>query len=66
MKKKTKVELVFDDGEKSHKFYTMRDNGDSTFTATYGKVGAENPQSATYDIELWDKKLNEKLKKGYK
>lgn len=58
------IYLEFSD-EKSDKFYEMTDNEDGTFTATYGRVGAANPQSADYDIELWDKKLKEKLKKGY-
>lgn len=48
-----------------NKYYNMRDNGDGTFTAEYGRVGSA-PQTATYPSSQWSKKYNEKLNKGYK
>lgn len=64
MAKKKSVSLECVEGGSS-KYYKMVDNGNSTFTCEYGKIGALKPQSATYDINLWEKKLNEKIKKGY-
>jgi len=47
-----------------NKYYRMIPKGD-TFEVQWGRVGNENYQSDTYPISLWDKKLNEKLRKGY-
>lgn len=47
-----------------NKYYRMIPNGNS-FTVEYGRVEA-NPQTATYPMSAWDKKYNEKIRKGYK
>lgn len=51
----------------NNKFYEMNDNGDGTFTATWGRVGNAG-QSKTYLISQWDSKYRQKTseKKGYK
>ena len=48
----------------NNKFYRMIPNGD-TFTAEYGRVGNGSFQKASYAISQWNKKYNEKIKKGY-
>jgi poly [ADP-ribose] polymerase len=48
----------------NNKYYRMIPHGD-TFEVQYGRVGYENYQSDTYSICNWDKKLKEKLRKGY-
>ena len=48
----------------NNKYYRMVPNGDGTWTAEYGRVGA-NPQKATYPLAQWEKKYNEKVRKGY-
>lgn len=50
-----------------NKFYKMQENADGTFTATYGRVGAEKPQSETYSISKWDSVYAKKTakSKGY-
>jgi predicted DNA-binding WGR domain protein len=35
------------------------------FNVQYGRVGVEGFQTDRYDISTWDKKLKEKLRKGY-
>ncbi len=51
----------------NNKFYHMLEKGDGTFVAEYGRVGNSSVQKRIYDMELWDKKYNEKLskRKGY-
>ena len=49
----------------NNKFYDMTENADGTFTVVYGRVDASS-QVKTYPIHQWDKKYNEKIKKGYK
>lgn len=51
-------------GVDSNKFYKMAGNGDNTFTAEYGRVGA-TPQTKTYPMSKWNSTLSSKLKKGY-
>lgn len=51
-------------GVDSNKFYKMAGNGDDTFTAEYGRVGAA-PQTKTYPMSKWNSTLSSKLKKGY-
>lgn len=48
----------------SNKFYEMKNLNNGTFEVAYGKIGSK-PNLATYPIDMWDKKFNEKLKKGY-
>jgi poly [ADP-ribose] polymerase len=57
--------LVMVTAEDNHnKWYRMIPNGDM-FEAQYGRVGVTGYQTAQYPISQWNKKLNEKLKKGY-
>jgi poly [ADP-ribose] polymerase 2/3/4 len=50
--------------ENHNKFYRMIPNG-ADFTVEYGRVGNSYVATDSYPIHMWDKKLNEKLKKGY-
>lgn len=60
--------LIFVDpnfGDLGHnKYYKISPNGDDTFTAEYGRVGAA-PQTKTYPMSKWNSTLSSKLKKGY-
>lgn len=47
----------------NNKYYKMVVNGD-TWTAEYGRVGA-GPQKKVYPISEWQKKYDEKIRKGY-
>lgn len=50
----------------NNKFYIMQSNADNTtFTATYGRVGAAGA-TAAYPMSKWNQKYNEKIRKGYK
>lgn len=51
----------------NNKFYEMKNNGDGTFTATYGREGATKPAIKQYSLNLWESKYNEKIssRKGY-
>ncbi len=51
----------------NNKFYNMTENDNGTFTALYGRVGA-NAQTTTKPMSQWDKVYSEKTssKKGYK
>ena len=56
--------LVMVTGEANHnKYYRMSPKGDH-FEVEYGRVGA-GFQCASYPISQWNKKYNEKIKKGY-
>lgn len=58
------VYLIMITAEANHnKYYHMIPCGDS-FRVEYGRVGAA-PQVRTYPIYEWDKKYNEKIRKGY-
>lgn len=50
-------------GENMNRFYHMIPGG-SEFTVHWGRVGSKG-QRKTYSSSQWDKKYNEKLKKGY-
>ena len=60
--------LIFVDpnfGDLGHnKYYKISPNGDDTFTAEYGRVGAAS-QTKTYPMSKWNSTLSSKLKKGY-
>ncbi len=64
---KNLIKLIFVSGDANHnKYYDMQKSADgSNFTVVYGRVGCAKPQSETYPINLWEKKYNEKVKKGY-
>ena len=47
----------------NNKYYRMNPHG-SSWTAEYGRVGA-NPQKREYSMSQWTKKYNEKIAKGY-
>lgn len=47
----------------NNKYYNMTPHGD-TWTAEYGRVGS-SCQTREYPITQWEKKYNEKIKKGY-
>lgn len=52
----------------NNKYYEMKaDPGGSTFTATYGREGAEKPAKKVYSMSQWDSVYREKTgsKKGY-
>ena len=53
--------LFFVDAVNNHnKFYRMIDNGDDTFTAEYGRVGAHG-QLKQYPMSRWDTVTRSKL-----
>lgn len=58
------VKLVMVTENNNNKFYNMHDNGNGTFTVTWGRVGTPGSQT-TYDINEWSAKYNSKVKKGY-
>ena len=45
----------------NNKFYDMSDNGNDTWTASWGRVGARS-ETQIYSNHLWDKKYKEKLR----
>ena len=57
-----KLLMVTDDNH--NKFYNLHDNGNGTFTAHWGRVGAAGQQKV-YSIYEWDDKYYSKLNKGY-
>lgn len=59
------VKLIMVTPDNNNKVYELRDNGDGTCTALWGRVGA-GMQETKYAIGEFDKKLKEKIKKGYK
>jgi poly [ADP-ribose] polymerase len=56
--------LIMVSAHNNNKYYEMQEQGDGTFMATYGRVGASGT-SVSYSMRLWDRNINEKLKKGY-
>lgn len=55
--------LVMVTTNNNNKYYEMIPNGNE-FTVKYGRVGA-NPQVTSYSAGQFEKKYNEKIKKGY-
>lgn len=55
--------LVMVTGNNNNKYYKQIPHGD-TWTAEYGRVGS-SPQRREYGMREWDKKYNEKFRKGY-
>lgn len=50
----------------NNKYYNaFPDNNGDTFTVKYGRINSTET-TVQYNMDMWDKKLNEKLKKGYK
>lgn len=58
------AKLIMVTAENNNKYYHMFEQGDGTFKVEYGRV-EKTKQVEVYDISLWDKKLREKLRKGY-
>ena len=58
------VKLIMVTAENNNKFYEMNEKADGTFTVQYGRVGGTK-SVATYPIAQWNKKLREKVAKGY-
>ena len=56
------IYLVMVTSDNHNKYYKMIPNG-SFFNVEYGRVGASE-QKRSYPISQWDKKYNEKIKKG--
>lgn len=50
-------------GANNNKYYDMKPQGDM-WVATYGRIGSGS-QARTYSKREWDKKYNEKIRKGY-
>lgn len=50
-------------GANNNKYYDMKPQGDM-WVATYGRIGSGS-QTRTYSKREWDKKYNEKIRKGY-
>lgn len=59
------AKLIMVTANNNNKYYEMRENLDGTFTVNYGRVGSRGT-TANYPIHLWDSKLREKVRKGYK
>ena len=59
------VKLIMVTADNHNKFYNMHDNGNGTFTVTYGRVGTDGTQKV-YNINEWNSKYNAKTGKGYK
>lgn len=58
------IKLINQQGN-HNKYYEMNDNGNSTWTATYGRIGRSSV-SHIYNMSEWAKKYSEKLlRKGY-
>ena len=49
----------------NNKYYDMKEQGDGTFIAEYGRVQG-GKQTKTYPMSKWDSTLRSKVKKGYK
>lgn len=58
------IKLICVTADNHNKFYYMEDLNNGTFKVTYGRVG-NSERIVTYPISDWDKKYNEKIKKGY-
>ena len=58
------VYLVMVTTSNNNKYYRMLANDNGTFTVEYGRVGS-SCQTRTYPMNQWDKKYNEKIRKGY-
>lgn len=58
------TKLICVTADNNNKYYYMEDLGNDTFEVKYGRIGASET-TLTYPMSQWDKKYNEKLKKGY-
>lgn len=58
------IKLICVTSNNNNKYYYMEDLNNGSFRVQYGRVGAKET-ILTYPINEWDKKYNEKIKKGY-
>ncbi|MEZ4885478.1 MAG: WGR domain-containing protein [Chitinophagales bacterium] len=59
------AKLIMVTPSNNNKFYEMQENGDGTFTVTYGRVGSRGTVQR-YPSTQWNRRYNEKVRKGYK
>lgn len=59
------IELICVTAENNNKFYRMEELTGGSWKATWGRVGSTSSEMV-YSTSLWNKKYQEKLKKGYK
>ena len=59
------AKLIMVTAHNNNKYYEMRENGDGTFSVTYGRVGGRATRQS-YPVVQWERKYNEKVRKGYK
>ncbi len=59
------AKLIMVTSHNNNKYYEMKENENGTFTVRYGRVGGSST-TRTYPLAQWDKKYNEKVRKGYK
>jgi len=59
-----KVRLIYTDAN-SNKYYEMEESVTGSIMVSYGRIGTK-PQINYYTMNMWDKKYNEKINKGYK
>ena len=57
--------LIMVTKENNNKYYNMKENGDGTFLAEYGRVEGGR-QTKTYPMSKWDSVLKSKIAKKYK
>lgn len=50
--------------QNNNKYYHMIEKGDGMFEALYGRIGSTEARAA-YSMSQWNKKYNEKIRKGY-
>ena len=58
------VKLIMVTDVNNNKFYEMSENSDGTFLAKWGRVGGSF-DTKNYPMRDWNKKYNEKVRKGY-
>ena len=58
------VRLIMVTDRNNNKFYEMVERQDGTFDVIYGRVGTAGSRK-NYPIAQWDRKLREKIRKGY-
>lgn len=58
------AKLINVSDKNNNKYYEMVDNGNNTFTVSWGRVGNQST-SKTYPSNQWYTKYNEKIRKGY-
>lgn len=58
------AKLIMVTANNNNKYYEMQENSDGTFTVRYGRVGGR-ATTQSYPMQQWNKKYNEKTRKGY-